>query len=880
MGKVISGIFGSNNETKAAAPQVNAQAYNYGGREGFAEEQRKRFEAMGQGAQGRQADQAGYEVARNDYNRAQVARQGQAQAANLMMNRATGATPSIARMAANRQMGQAAAEQASAAASARGPAALALAQQGAANNVANAQSSIAGQAQINEAQERLAAEQAAFGAQTGMRGQDYQSMAQESANDQFNAQMRAGQRAQNDAFQMGMVGNELAVGNAQMTGQMNQQAQQSGNQLGAAGINAQVGEGNAGRAQQNAMGVMGMASSTAGAVAGAMSDARAKTNVRPVGYRADGGPVAQGQPYVVGERGPEVIVPQQSGVVIPNEIASQIAPSTWGTGGPDLQGQAIRRMSAENASNNVHAAIQQAEAYKDPYQRDVERVQMLRAVTPDLVDAEDERQERVGIARMGLTRKAQAKEKSKAPAKSGPKKDAPPSTGERVGGALSGIGGAFERMSSSVPVAHISQGNYAPSLLALPGRADGGPVAGGSPYMVGERGPEIVLPGRQGSNMLAAQTAYTGTFGGGAEATKGGGMNTQAGLQWNNSELAGMFGRGRGMTGGAMAGPGRGMMMSDRRAKAAAWDEGHAAAIADVEKLARKSPEELAAMSEGEGYVPAAAAVRFAKAGAYDEGKQGAAAQAAEVEKRRQAQAYIDAEKEKARLSARRLGVAHSIERTNPADEARAVAPQPIAMRAGGGPVAKGAPYVVGERGPEVVVPETIDLDEVDPGRTIDLDKPAFDQRDVSAGLWFRRGTKGEQRADLRRFQDKAGSEADAMMAGMKKSLGEGPSVSKALARANRSMEGSEYAYKPEYTPPDQAPGEKNVGPMAQNMAADPVAGTAVKKDPKTGMLMLDRDKLLKLNSASVASLQKQIDQLKKGGISRMKKSPSKEPKS
>ena len=36
--------------------------------------------------------------------------------------------------------------------------------------------------------------------------------------------------------------------------------------------------------------------------------------------RADGGPVNAGQPYVVGERGPEVIVPHQSGTVVPNIV--------------------------------------------------------------------------------------------------------------------------------------------------------------------------------------------------------------------------------------------------------------------------------------------------------------------------------------------------------------------------------------------------------------------------------------------------------------------------------------------------------------------------------------------------------------------------------
>jgi len=34
--------------------------------------------------------------------------------------------------------------------------------------------------------------------------------------------------------------------------------------------------------------------------------------------RANGGPVDAGMPYMVGERGPEVIVPRSSGTVIPN----------------------------------------------------------------------------------------------------------------------------------------------------------------------------------------------------------------------------------------------------------------------------------------------------------------------------------------------------------------------------------------------------------------------------------------------------------------------------------------------------------------------------------------------------------------------------------
>ena len=38
-------------------------------------------------------------------------------------------------------------------------------------------------------------------------------------------------------------------------------------------------------------------------------------------FRAEGGPVTAGQPYIVGERGPEWFVPRQSGVVLPNGVA-------------------------------------------------------------------------------------------------------------------------------------------------------------------------------------------------------------------------------------------------------------------------------------------------------------------------------------------------------------------------------------------------------------------------------------------------------------------------------------------------------------------------------------------------------------------------------
>ncbi|HET9045089.1 MAG TPA: hypothetical protein VFN70_18165 [Burkholderiales bacterium] len=82
------------------------------------------------------------------------------------------------------------------------------------------------------------------------------------------------------------------------------------------------------------------------------------------------------------------------------------------------------------------------------------------------------------------------------------------------------------------------------------------------------------------------------------------------------------------------------------------------------------------------------------------------------------------------------------------------------------------------------------------------------------------------------------------------------------MADAMRSMDPAVYAYKGKFTPPDQKQGEVNVGPMANKMAADPVARTAIVRDDETGMLAIDRTKLDKVMAGSLASLQHQIDEL------------------
>lgn len=84
------------------------------------------------------------------------------------------------------------------------------------------------------------------------------------------------------------------------------------------------------------------------------------------------------------------------------------------------------------------------------------------------------------------------------------------------------------------------------------------------------------------------------------------------------------------------------------------------------------------------------------------------------------------------------------------------------------------------------------------------------------------------------------------------------------MADANRAMHPYEYEYKDGFREREQqAPGEKNVGPMAQEMDKDPVARTALIKDPQTGLLAIDKSKGLKLVMGGLADLQAQVDDMK-----------------
>lgn len=196
--------------------------FNYGGQPGQAAADANFFRGQGNAAQNRPGEQINYGLAQGAYGNSMANGAAQDRVATLMWNRANGLVPSIAQQQGDRQMQQLNAAQTSAQASARGPAAMALAQQGAAANTAAGQANISGQVQINAAQERLQAEQAAMGAYSGMRGQDLQGAGLQAGWAQAQAGMNAQQRAQNDAYSQNMYGNEIGIHNSQLQAQGSQ----------------------------------------------------------------------------------------------------------------------------------------------------------------------------------------------------------------------------------------------------------------------------------------------------------------------------------------------------------------------------------------------------------------------------------------------------------------------------------------------------------------------------------------------------------------------------------------------------------------------------------------------------------------------------------
>jgi len=84
---------------------------------------------------------------------------------------------------------------------------------------------------------------------------------------------------------------------------------------------------------------------------------------------ANGGPAKAGQPYIVGEEGPELFIPKQSGTVIPNDTTMGI----MGAGGPSVGG-------GRAPSQNITINAVDTQSFKQALARDPEFIYSLTRV--------------------------------------------------------------------------------------------------------------------------------------------------------------------------------------------------------------------------------------------------------------------------------------------------------------------------------------------------------------------------------------------------------------------------------------------------------------------------------------------------------------------
>jgi hypothetical protein len=757
IGDWVSGIFGSTNEEKAKGHDVDPNAYEYGGRPGGAQADAQRYSQRGDDWQNKASEYGAQQQGLHNrgnagMDQAQDARGMQMDAAGMARARATGATPSIAQMQADRQMGQAAAAQTSAAASARGPGALALAQQNAAANTAGAQANISGQAQVNAAQERLAAEQAYAGQAAGIRGGDFQG-----AQTAYGASSQAGQLGLG-AGQLGLgyTQAEMGVNQAQLQAQQNSQAQTSSNALGAQGINAGVGGQNAAMNQKNAMGAIEMGGKLVSGVA--MSDARAKASPGDLVASTWGGArpndeqakAAEGAMNIANQKSATPIFQDPSAEDRQNAagggymLGKQIGTSVYG-GRPDgsLPSSVAAGMKStgaapkqENAKDEKKAGEAAKASKADEGQKD-----KLASVIGDIGKGAGARSEGVdisyhpghGYVPPQLLSDKNAKQpvggsifgggededkEEKDPADVSGMMDVGKISSMMSGGGAAGISMLSDMVGKSMPSDMTGKAPTMPSDMlgktASDERAKNpmGALGLDDPGLrIGDDGRGYIAqnaPAEQDAGQRHAAKARSGSSPGDMVASTF--KTKHAGSQPRKKNDDDLMRQAMAMMGGIQnekhaqiangpaVRPDGSTMVSDNKAKATAWDEGYAAATGDVKKMAGMSHGDLKNAAANR---PIASAFRDAQANAWDEGRT--------------------------------------------ANAARALASEP-------------------------------------------------------------------------------------------------------------------YVYKPGMTPSEQAPGEINVGPMAQNMARDPVAGTAVIKQPN-GMLAIDIPKYTKVLGAVAAGQQDQLDE-------------------
>jgi hypothetical protein len=711
-----------------------------------------------------QFQQANYQQADEDRRRALEARGAQSTVMNGLMARAAGQTPSIAGMQARQDMGRAAAAQGSMAASARGPAGIAIAQQTAANNTANAQSRISNQAQINAANERLQAEQAAFGAASGMRGQDYGAQ----AGMQAQAQYDAGARNQSNQFNTGMRLNSRQVNDARAMGyeQMGHQA------LGAE--------------QQGAVQMQGIAAQSHG-------NAQA-TNARTEGQNAQN----KGLIETVGDffgsdmRMKEPVITSDFNAKQP--FAGTPLPGLMGGGGMTTSGMGGMQspmagpapasfdvLTAGGGGMDPMASIQKHSDFATQFQSDPTGGMGGSMISDDrakLKEAFEEGAKYADASNAGVNVKApdyaktsKARNPAAGPAAPDPEEEA------RAAARMDQV----RRMQAQ-----------AAQIAAQPKPVPAMPAAAQQP-----------MPIARAIRAVPAMPIITSDFTA-KDPLKGG-------PSWTDQRTWG-----------------------SKNKSAPKAEEEMAPGTDDFERTEPKEKPEGATKPWWEVLGNA--------------GKNLNEAQFGGVRSDERAKNIIDIDDPKS-MSNLRPDETASLQKWADRDPERF---DNWADRQGW---SKEPDY-----GPAR-----------EEARRTNMRDGSSDSRTNNFDKSFRRDTPADQKRVKRGVEDKAGRDADAMMANMRASMGKGSAVdgriadslkpsSSPVAEANRTMRGEMYTYKPQFTPPEQKPGEPNFGFMAQNLERSPITATAVKEDPN-GLKRVDALKLLRVLGASVADLQDQQDE-------------------
>jgi hypothetical protein len=254
---------------KPPSSGFDANKYEYGGKRGMADTQSNYYMGLGAASQLRDAAQADYTAANADRAQAQAMRAQQEQALGLQRDAALGKAPSVAQLQMQAGLDQAMRSQEAQRASARGAAGVAMADYGAAANIAAAQQNTTTQSGILRAQEMAQARDAYMQGATGIRGMDYSAAQQAAGMEQFNVEQQMRQRGMNDQREAAMYGAAEGIRGQQMQGNLQQQSAMLNAYLENQRLYQAREAGDAAMAGQTAQMAMGGVTGAAGALASA-----------------------------------------------------------------------------------------------------------------------------------------------------------------------------------------------------------------------------------------------------------------------------------------------------------------------------------------------------------------------------------------------------------------------------------------------------------------------------------------------------------------------------------------------------------------------------------------------------------------------------------